>query len=351
MGRSIFEFADIFGIVSPLADEVPDVNSSINKVSTLKSIPNVTLLDCDKNKYYPINKSILLSFKLDGNAVWIGGETYSITIESTNAAITLTTKSFSVEKGWKFSTYVKSDKITSGTLKVSVNGVQKKTINVQFKSNKDIFSSSEIAELLIENKEAQKYDRNNDVPGNGYCIVAADRGLGALLDKKDDFYQEEVGKRIRLENAVKRANQLIKKGYILRKKPIINYVKAYGESPHPNYTIGVHAVTTDNYHNNNKPTKLNTSIRKSITKDYLSKELGFSVYYFTMHGQYHVMLLVIDHRDLCDIKYSILDQGYITDKVNMDISTLDDTFLELMKKFWNNKKQNAKYILLWKIKK
>ena len=212
----------------------------------------------------------------------------------------------------------------------------------------DIFSNEEIEIAFDENKASQKYNNNNDVPGNGYCIVAADRTLGALLNKKDDFYQEISGKRIRLRTASSRANQLITKGYIYFKGNILNSVKASGEAPYPNYKKGIHSLTTDNYLNSERPTKLVGSIKKIILED-IDNRIGNHVYYFTLHGQYHVMLLFVNYTDPENPKFSILDQGY-KHEVNIDLDEIDNIFLGFAQSFWASKNQNAKYILLWKIK-
>lgn len=199
----------------------------------------------------------------------------------------------------------------------------------------DIFSNEEIEIAFDENKASQKYNNNNDVPGNGYCIVAADRTLGALLNKKDDFYQEISGKRIRLRTASSRANQLITKGYIYFKGNILNSVKASGEAPYPNYKKGIHSLTTDNYLNSERPTKLVGSIKKIILED-IDNRIGNHVYYFTLHGQYHVMLLFVNYTDPENPKFSILDQGY-KHEVNIDLDEIDNIFLGFAQSFWASK--------------
>lgn len=69
-----------------------------------------------------------------------------------------------------------------------------------------------------------------------------------------------------------------------------------------------------------------------------------------MHGEYHVMLLVVDYRDKDpnEIKFSILDQNYV-DARNLNFRNIDSKFLELAQKFWRNENQHAKNILMWKI--
>jgi len=212
----------------------------------------------------------------------------------------------------------------------------------------DIFSNEEIETAFLENKASQDYNANNDVPGNGYCIIAADRTMGALLEKEDDFYQEIPGKRMGLVKAHLRANQLIKKGYVYSKGTILNSVKASREDPYPNYEKGIHSLTTDNYLSSKRPTKLSGSIKKMILND-IDNRIGNHVYYFTMHGQYHVMLLFVNYTDPEKPKFSILDQGY-KQEINIDLKEIDNVFLGYTQEFWASKNKNAKYILLWKIK-
>ena len=62
------------------------------------------------------------------------------------------------------------------------------------------------------------------------------------------------------------------------------------------------------------------------------------------------MTLLIDNRNPCKIKFSILDQDYV-DERELDFNKIDDKFVELAQKFWKNKNQNAKLIYMLKIKK
>lgn len=197
-------------------------------------------------------------------------------------------------------------------------------------TEKDVFTQTDIDRLYKDNEQSKIFNRSGQVVGNGYCICAADKGIGALVNDTKNFYSEpnlksQGGNGIRLESSTKRANVINSLGYIKS-----------------NFSIN-----TDNYNTSNAPTKFITSLKSKIEKD-IEEKNGFHVYYFSMHGEYHVMLLVVDNRNPCDIKYSILDQGYVGEK-NLDFENLDSKFIELAKRFWRNKNQNAKITYMWKI--
>jgi hypothetical protein len=71
-----------------------------------------------------------------------------------------------------------------------------------------------------------------------------------------------------------------------------------------------------------------------------------------MHGEYHVMLLVVNFMNPNNPTFSILDQGYVdrgSSSRNISFAKIDKTFLSLAQAFWKNKHKHAKNILLWKI--
>ncbi|MCF6350193.1 MAG: hypothetical protein L3J23_04065 [Flavobacteriaceae bacterium] len=214
--------------------------------------------------------------------------------------------------------------IHCGRLKISFNVV-----------DADVFRKSEIKKFLLENKKAQIFNKTGNVVGNGYCINSADRTLGALLNDTTNFYTEpnliaQGGNGIRLESSRSRAKMIKSLGYIENFKE----------------------VRTDNYNSFKAPSVLITSLKNIIKKD-INNRKGYHVYYFSMHGEYHVMLLLINFSNLNNPTFSILDQGYVDqgNSRNLDFNKIDDTFLTLSKTFWGNKPKYAKNILLWKIKK
>ena len=205
---------------------------------------------------------------------------------------------------------------------------------VYFILDQDVFNEDEILLLFNEIKKAQVFNKSGNVVGNGYCINTADRALGALLKDSKEFYTEpnfisQGGNGIRLKSSTSRASIINSLGYI----------KSNIE------------VKLNNYNNNEKPTKLQLSLAKIIEKDINIRE-GYHIYYFSMHGEYHVMLLLVNFSKLKNPIFSILDQGYVDDGINsrnIPFSNLDKTFLTLAQAFWENRNKHAKNILLWKI--
>ncbi len=189
----------------------------------------------------------------------------------------------------------------------------------------DVFRPDEVNSLLLENQAAQLFNQTGNVPGNGYCICAADRGLGSLLSNTTDFYNEPNTNNIRLDKSSTRAAVIDELGYI-------------------NRSI---TIRTDRYNTNQAPTRLTTSLLNEIQSDIQGK-MGYHVYYYSMLGEYHVMLLLINNTDPCNPLFSILDQGYVDDN-DLQLNTIDQHFLDLITRFWGNRNHFAKNILLWKI--
>ncbi|WP_055448136.1 hypothetical protein [Lacinutrix mariniflava] len=200
--------------------------------------------------------------------------------------------------------------------------------------DKDVFREEEISLLIEENKKAQAFNKTGNVIGNGYCINTADRGLGAILKDDKNFYTEpnyisQGGNGIRLMSSTSRA--LVIKN--------LGYIKSNIE------------IKTNNYNTNDKPTQFQSSLAKRINSE-INNRKGYHLYYFSMHGEYHVMLLVINMMNPKNPTFSILDQGYVdrgSSSRNIPFSKLDETFLILAQAFWKNKNKHAKNILLWKI--
>ncbi|MCR1025061.1 hypothetical protein NQT66_09610 [Cellulophaga baltica] len=199
---------------------------------------------------------------------------------------------------------------------------------------KDVFNLEEVDLLFKENKRAKEFNKKGDFAGNGYCINTADRGLGAILKDTDNFYKEPNyiklgGNGVRLESGSIRAAIIAKLGYI----------KSYIE------------IRTNNYNTFDKPTKLNSSLSKKILEE-INERRGYHLYYFSMHGDYHVMLLLINYTDPKEPTFRILDQGYVDSGSNsrfIEFAKMDSVFLIIAEAFWESKNKHAKNILLWRI--
>lgn len=198
--------------------------------------------------------------------------------------------------------------------------------------DKDVFNKTAVKRLLDDYNASRIFNKSGRVIGNGYCILSADKGIGALLNDTTNFYSEPNykslgGNGVRLENLTKR----------------IQVVKSLG------YVQSEFTIKTNNYNTNNRPTKLEVSLKEKIESD-IEGKLGYHVYYYCMHGEYHVMTLLVDNQHPCNIIYHLLDQGYINEE-DLPFKDIDDKFLSLAQKFWTNKNRNAKIIQMYKIKK
>lgn len=91
----------------------------------------------------------------------------------------------------------------------------------------------------------------------------------------------------------------------------------------------------------------------------LKNLMGFHVYYFTVTGGYHTLILVIDYRDPCNAKYAIYDEyfettsnGKFEDVSEGILRQTSWTFASSTLNRFNNKKQNSwdsTETTLWKI--
>lgn len=313
MGECKIQFAD-----PEKTERIPCVIYECNKVTQLIVYPN---------------EEVLVRLKLEGEYEGFWKTNYSVEFEFSTEEMELSTSSWSVEKGDILLTRITSKETGSFSILVKVDNKEASTISVLSKEKeKDTFSETEKDNLLQENRAAVAFKRSGEASG-AYCINAADRGLGALLNNTTDFYNEH--NRIGLHNSSSRGTAFEELGH----------VHSFFE------------LKTNNYNTDNEPTALESSLKTQIERD-INDKIGYHVYYFSMHGEVHVMLLLVDNTNPCDKKFRILDQGFIgRDYQNfVSLETIDDDFLQLAKRLWNLKlnggisiKQYAKEILMWKI--
>jgi len=301
--------------------------------------PNILRLSCDVVEKLYLNHSSLLIFKVQGLSDKEIGGSYIIKLKPSDPSIQLFDSSknikntFEVEKGWKFSVYVCGNKvINNAKIDVEVDGVKMLTIPISVHQDKDVFSKNDINRLLEDYKKSRLFNKSGNVVGNGYCINSADKAIGALLNDKVNFYSEpnlksQGGNGVRLLNASSRGQVFTNLGYV--KEHFI--------------------ITTDNFKSASYPTKLNESLKLKLLKS-INNRMGDHVFYYTMHGEYHVMTLLVNFNDPCNAKFSILDQGYVNEE-NISFDQIDLKFLLLEQKFWSSKPKHSKDIKLWKIKK
>lgn len=301
--------------------------------------PNILRIGCAKVEKLYINQAALLEFKVEGvNKKDIGGS-YKVKLVPSDSNILLfdskkqTKYEFEVEKGWKFSVYVGGSKIVENAkIDVEIEGIKNLSFPISILQDKDVFSREDVKRLLDDYKESRIFNISGNVVGNGYCINSADKGIGALLNDTKNFYTEpnlksQGGNGVRLKDASSRALVINQLGYM--KESFI--------------------IITDKFNTDEEPTKLNESLKWKLEKS-INNRIGNHIYYFTMHGEYHVMTLYINYNNPCNVKFSILDQGYVNNE-NVDFDKIDDELLMLEKRFWKNKPHHSKDIKLWKIQK
>jgi hypothetical protein len=294
-------------------------------------LPIVTL-ECQKLTYIPPNQRVLLFLKVSGSSGLFEGK-HSIDLVASNNKIILSTVNFQAEKGWIIQTHIECSESLNGSIQVKIDGKNSNVINLSFRNStsKDVFYETAVKRLLDDYDRSVLFNQTGAVIGNGYCITSADKGIGALLNDSKNFYSEpnlksQGGNGIRTVSSTQRAAVFKSLGYVDSEI----------------------TIRSNNYNTESQPTRLETSLKSAIEVQMINK-IGYHVYYFSMHGEYHVLTLLINNINPCKVTYSILDQGYVGEK-NLDFEAIDSKFLELLQKFWSNKPKHAKNILMWKIK-
>lgn len=191
---------------------------------------------------------------------------------------------------------------------------------------KDVFLNEElqkgINELNIISLKHKKRPTTGEYSVN-YCIQAADRFLGSIVENKTEFYayDDKNNKLVyapSLPSAPERAKKLKQMGYIK------NISELNGEKL---YSI-TEKNELDEYDNN--PTR----ILKLITKDILFKffksqignDIGLHVYYLSIVDALHTLFIVINNTDPSKPSYTIYDEDGPSSSLG-DLKDIDDGIL------------------------
>lgn len=247
-----------------------------------------------------------------------------------NDNFSLSTQGWDAENEWMIKTNISCKTEGKATMQVYVDGVKKNTINLVCKIlDKDIFTKSEIDRLKAENKKSL----DNHTP----CIVAADKQLGKLFNDSGFFITDTSTNKANVNTIYTRGVQIVQKGYAQAEKTFLaNTFVSSGYKKPTEYSEG-------------KEDCLSKYIKESI-----KNRAGFHVYYFTILNGYHVLTLVVDATDICEMRFRIYDQLKNRDEKN--IEDIDIDFLELNKNNWsgaamrNNDNTASTKFALWKIK-
>lgn len=148
-----------------------------------------------------------------------------------------------------------------------------------------------------------------------YCIQAADRFLGELVDNHKNFYyyDDKTNKLIHtpsLDNAEKRAEKINEMGYGKVLKKFDGSIFSFVEKNE-----------TDQYDNN--PTRtlsLNSSEMGMFVKQQVGNKIGIHIFYLSIVNAFHTLFIVIKNNEPCEATFEIYDEdglsknyGYLKD--------------------------------------
>lgn len=225
-----------------------------------------------------------------------------------NKNISISTSEWNAESDWKLLTNITGK--TAGETIVTVQ-IEDKTLNsfkIKCINYKDVFSESDVNRLIAEN--------NISLSLHTACIIAADKQLGKLLLDSKSFITNSSNNKANVYSAYTRIDQVNNNGFV-KNFQIFNQNAFKGGG-------------------NYQPIEYNSG-QENIVSNYLKNAIGsnrgFHVFYFTILNGYHVLLLVVDASDLCDVKFKIYDQ--LKDRGEyLSISSIDGKILEMIVNNW-----------------
>lgn len=230
---------------------------------------------------------------VDGSEEGSSNNDGNITLELSDKNFELSTKSYSAKYKWKLKTKVKAAAGSKGkTAYIDVyseDWITKKKqcgrikISVAKERDKDQFNKREVDKLIEENKSS--------LSNRTQCIVAADKQLGKMLDNDSDFITNKSTNNANVYNAYTRIDQLSGKGFVKNKK-IFDAAVFEGKG----------------YYKPIKYSSGNEKVVSTYLEGAIAKRTGFHIFYFTILNGYHVLTLVVDATDPCNMKYKIYDQ-------------------------------------------
>ncbi|TZF94075.1 hypothetical protein FW781_15715 [Chryseobacterium panacisoli] len=291
---------------------------------SLKIIPTISMA-CEKIKVLPTKTKTLLYLRVSGESKKDWGGNYSLIIKPSSPNIKLSTSKYDkIEEGWLLKTYVEcNETITNAYLKMYIDGVESNTIYISFNNvkGKDIFNNTERNRLISENKyvsnQVDSKTGHSEYAGN-YCMGAAERGISELLLEYKSVYSVERGTHKRRnevsffrKTAFDRGDNMKKNGFVKLSWEFENYKinqsdrekinssKDYKEAEKKFYEVDQTIISISD--------KGKDQLYQLFLKDIL--EIGYHVYYFTVAGGFHTLLLVIDAtKGICSSTYIMYDQ-------------------------------------------
>ena len=276
-------------------------------------MPNIIIDFCKDYKNLPLNIPFLLKFKLDGIYKWIGGNEHTISLSCSNRAVLLSTKKVIIEEGWKFATYIEASNKGNARIEIYVDGVLNKTIDFNFVDGKDLFKQADydiISDEMNYIKPFADVHSPSEYIGN-YCMSAAERGLSKLLKNDIDFYSVERITHKR-KNKVGFSNKTADdRAKIFQTKGFIQSLVSF---PTKDFSIKLNKtfdIDSTDGSSKDRDTIIVFKNEDNVYQTFLKNirnEMGYHIYYCSIAGANHTMILIIDYNNPCDAKYEMWDQ-------------------------------------------
>lgn len=308
-----------------------ECNVQFGEVTEIDRIPCI-IFECDKITeiiVYP-NERILARLKIQGEAGgWFKAETsYDLTFEFSEEEMELTTSSWSVERGDVILTNITAKKAGDFLITTKMNGKETGRIKVVSKEkDKDIFTEAEKDSLIAENQSSM----SNHV----LCYVAVDKQFSEVVDENLELtsYAGLSG--------YDRAEDYGSKGYVFSNKRF-----AQSEIWRRDNRDGYDLVPVG--FRDNKETVFSDYINQGV-----NNKPGYHFYYFVLLDAYHVLTLIIDNTNACEIKFKAIDQ--IRDRVWQGLGELNTFMFEITQNNYSgasdsaSRKDHDSSIQLWKL--
>ena len=262
-------------------------------------------------QYLEVGIKALVKFIVKG----LRGDLENVNFEvNPNGIFELTTTKWRVKaknakgENWRLQTYITAKKEGEANIQVIVDGKKLNTIKLTSKvlADKDVFGREAIQRLSTNVKSLGLQ--------SSACIEVADARISELLQDQKNFMNKN---RQKMSHGyyTPRIRYLEKKGFIVGGMHEFDYKKN-------KWTV------KNSEFENHMPASLNKSIKSFIMND-INKRFGYHVYYISLLNDVHVLILIIDNTDLCNVQFEVFDQGTMwkTD-TKKNINEIDNYFLE-----------------------
>ena len=218
------------------------------------------------------------------------------------------------------------------TIQFQANGQDvgnKIKLTTKINSAKDVFDYASCKRIIDELTYVKPFaDANSPAHyGGNYCMQAAERGLSELLNNSKDFYSVERDTHkpknsIGFSNlkAEDRAKVFNNKGFVQSSLSFISKSYRVNETVRKemNDSIDIQAAESVFYKKQQEFVQLSDNKKKEFYQKILKNindKIGYHVYYVSVTGGFHTLLLLIDYRFPCEATYAFWDQHGLTSSV------------------------------------